>query len=166
MGHQKNIPREILDKIEEIANLSAEGGYIYRGEPEHYEKVSSTLYRDRRCAIKKAGLENELVDFNIEAVESEILNQVKRFIPPDDVAQDFSILTQLQYYGSPTNLIDFMTNFKIALFFACDGHHDKDGRVIIQKRDLIPTEVPSEPEHRVTAQKSVFVRPGRSPRFQ
>ena len=159
MKHQKNIPSEILDKIEEIANLSAEGGYIYRGEPEHYEKVSSTLYRDRQCVIKKAGLGSELVDFDIEAVENEILDQVKRFIPPGDIAQDFSILTQLQHYGSPTNLIDFTTNFKIALFFACDSYHDKDGRVIIQKRNLIPTEVPSEPEHRVTSQKSVFVRP-------
>ena len=153
------ISREIFDIIEEIANLSAEGGYIYRGEPEHYEKVSSALYRERLYAIQKAGLEGELVDFDIEAVENEILDQVKRFIPPDDVVQDFSILTQLQHYGSPTNLIDFTTDFHIALFFACDSQREEHGRVIVQKRDLVSTEEPSEPRHRVTTQRSVFVQP-------
>ena len=34
---------------------------------------------------------------------------------------DLSILTQLQHYESQTNLIDFTTDFNIALFFACDG---------------------------------------------
>ena len=46
---------------------------------------------------------------------------------------DFELLTEIQHYGGKTNLIDFTTDYLIALFFACDGHHDKDGRVILQK---------------------------------
>ena len=46
---------------------------------------------------------------------------------------DFEILTEIQHYGGKTNLIDFTTDYLIALFFACDGHHDKEGRIIMQK---------------------------------
>ena len=59
-----------------------------------------------------------------------------------------------------TNLIDFTTDYLVALFFACDGHHDKDGRVILQKADEIQDMIkyPRNPRHRVAGQKSVFVR--------
>ena len=50
---------------------------------------------------------------------------------------DFEILTEIQHYGGKTNLIDFTIDYLVALFFACDGHHDKDGRVILQKADEI-----------------------------
>ena len=154
-----SVSRAIFNKIEEIANLSIEGGYIYRGEPKDHEKVSSTLYRECLSVIQEAGLEGELVDFDMETVEKEVLAQVKMFAQSDEGTQDFSVLTQLQHYGSPTNLIDFTTDFHIALFFACDSQREEQGRVIVQKRDLVSTEEPSEPRHRVTSQKSVFVQP-------
>ena len=50
-----------------------------------------------------------------------------------DETTDFEILTEIQHYGGKTNLIDFTTDYFIALFFACDGHHDKKGRIILQK---------------------------------
>jgi len=154
-----SVSRAIFNKIEEIANLSAEGGYIYRGEPKDHEKVSSALYRECLSVIQEAGLEGELVDFDMETVEKEVLARVKMFAQSNEGTQDFSVLTQLQHYGSPTNLIDFTTDFHIALFFACDSQREEQGRVIVQKRDLVPTEEPSEPRHRVTSQKSVFVQP-------
>ena len=43
-------------------------------------------------------------------------------------------LTELQHYGGHTNLIDFTTDNHIALFFACDGSPDKDGRIILLER--------------------------------
>ena len=36
----------VLGEIQEIAERSADGNYIYRGEPKHYKKVSSSLYRE------------------------------------------------------------------------------------------------------------------------
>ena len=79
---------------------------------------------------------------------------------------DFEILTELQHYGSQTNLIDFTTDYHIAFFFACDGSHDKDGRIILlEKTEEISKkyqiEKPQNPQNRVTAQKSVFVQPPR-----
>ncbi|MCE2403085.1 FRG domain-containing protein [Candidatus Poribacteria bacterium] len=41
------------------------------------------------------------------------------------------MLTQLRHYGGKTNLIDFATDYLRTLFFACDGSHDKDGRIIM-----------------------------------
>lgn len=74
---------------------------------------------------------------------------------------EFELLTEIQHYGGKTNLIDFTTDYLIALFFACDGHHDKDGRVILQETEEIKDMInrPRNPQHRVIAQKSVFVHP-------
>ena len=162
MHQQDTFPSEMFDIIQEIANLSVEGNYLFRGEPKHHCKISSTLYRECERIVKEAGLENELFDFNIEAIEEEILNQVKRFIPRGENTPDLlSIFTQLQHYGSQTNLIDFTTDFHIALFFACDGQPSENGRLILQKRTLVPIKQPSGVGHRVLAQKSVFVQPER-----
>ena len=167
----------VLVIIRKIAEKSDSGNYIYRGEPEchqenpHCGKVSSSLWREY-------GIEEE--HFNIEVVQKEMLNDAKKHIgdlPQDfrtdfttfpnvteedtDEAINFEILTEIQHYGGETNLIDFTTDCLIALFFACDGHHDEDGRVILQKTDEIKNMInyPRNPRHRVIAQKSVFVRP-------
>ena len=78
-----------------------------------------------------------------------------------DETIDFEILTEIQHYGGKTNLIDFTTDYLIALFFACDGHHEKKGRIILQRTEKIQDiiERPRNPRHRIIAQKSVFVRP-------
>ena len=161
MHRQDTFPNEIFDIIKEIANLSIEGNFLFRGEPKHHCKVSSTLYRECERVIQDAGLEGELSDFYIENIESGISNQVKAFLTTGDQVSDLSILTQLQHYESQTNLIDFTTDFNIALFFACDGQPGENGRVIVQKRNLVLIEQPSGIEHRILGQKSVFVRPKR-----
>ena len=160
--------REIISEIEE---KSASGDYIYRGEPEDYGKVSSSLWR-------KYDIEGQ--NFDIEVIQKEILSGAKKHIgdlPQDfridlaaslnvtqgdtDETIDFEILTEIQHYGGKTNLIDFTTDYLIALFFACDGYHEEDGRVILQKTEEIQNmiERPRNPRHRVIVQKSVFVRP-------
>ena len=177
--HHENQPRTVQDIIRVIETKSADGGYIYRGErrlhkePPYHGKVSSNLWREY-------GIEDE--HFNIEIIQKEMLNGAKKHtghLPwdfradlitfpnlagkgPDEVI-DFEILTEIQHYGGKTNLIDFTTDYFIALFFACDGYFDQDGRVILQKIDLIRHMIaqPQNPRHRVIAQKSVFVRPPR-----
>ena len=159
------IQREIKEIISEIEEKSADGNYIYRGEPETHEghpyhgKVSSSLWREY-------GLEIDA--FNIEAVQTEMLSGAKQHLGEqsqdfraDRTVSNFEILTEIQHYGGKTNLIDFTTDYFIALFFACDGHHEKKGRVILQKTENIQNmiEHPRNPRHRVIAQKSVFVRP-------
>ena len=175
MSNQSNIsndePRTVQDIIRAIEAKSAGGGYIYRGERKRHTKVSSNLYREY-------DIDEE--HFDIEVVQAEMLNDAKKHIgdlPQDfhadlaaslnatqegtDTTINFEILTEIQHYGGKTNLIDFTTDYFIALFFACDGFHHKDGRVILQKTEEIKNMInhPRNPRHRVIAQKSVFVRP-------
>ena len=128
--------------------LSANGDYLYRGEPECYNKVSSGLYREHS--------DIEAENFDIEVVQKEILDAAKRYTSQTD---DFEILTELQHYGYNTNLIDFTTNYNIALFFACYRNFDKNGRIILLQKTNSHIVEPQSPVNRIIAQKSIFVRP-------
>ena len=146
---QDKIP-DIRALLQEIEEKSFDDDYIYRGEPEHYEEISSSLYRQYR--------DIDVEPFNIEVVQKEILNKAKEYTQETN---EFEILAELQHHGGKTNLIDFTTDYRIALFFACDGFHDKDGRLILQRREAIRDQIkrPQNPVNRVIAQKSVFVQP-------
>ena len=154
--HPKTSNRQLSDIrsiISQIEEKSADEDYIYRGEPEHYEKISSNLYRQYA--------EIEVDGFNIEIVQGEILAEAEAYSPETDDPLD--ILTQIQHYGGKTNLIDFTTDYLVALFFACDSSESlkKDGRVILLPKTEELTnwiEEPRNPRHRVIAQKSVFVQ--------
>ena len=123
---------KVKEKINKIEKKSADGGYIFRGERQCNEKVSSTLYRDF----------DGIDGFNIEKIQKEMLNGAKKHtgyhpltgdLPKDyrqsmakffnvdeeDTAEaiDFEILTEIQHYGGKTNLIDFTTDYLVALFF-------------------------------------------------
>ena len=176
-NHENQAPT-IQEIIGDIVTKSTDGGYIYRGErrthkgPPYHGKVSSSLWRDFK-----------IEDLDVEYLQEEVLRGAKKHmgqlprnfrptgrrrsrflnIIQNDFEEtiDFEILTELQHYGGKTNLIDFTTDYLIALFFASDGHHDKDGRIILQKTIAIEDMIwyPQNPRHRVVVQKSVFVRP-------
>ena len=141
---------QVFAKLKEIAITSSNREYLYRGEPEWYSKVSSGLYRRHETS--------GFGDFGIEYVERGILESVR---DRTSLTDDLDILSELQHYGHHTNLIDFTTDYNIALFFACDGSFDKDGRMIFLETssDDFETFTPTTPVNRVIAQKSKFVRP-------
>ena len=142
-----------MAKIREITEKSSGGDYIYRGEPKHYKKVSSTLYRQYEADI-------ESVDFDIEVAQNEMLTEAKDYIYETD--EGFEILTQLQHFGGKTNLIDFTTDYLIALFFACVSLFDKPGRVILLDESAQEENRAQKPRNminRVRDQKSIFTRP-------
>ena len=138
----------VLQKICEIAEKSADGDYIYRGEPECYDKVSSSLYREYP---HKEGEHSD-----IEGVQNAILNEAKAYTSKTDPVE---ILTELQHFGGKTNLIDFTEDYLIALFFACDGSHTEDGRIVLLEKQAEGYEVkkPRKTINRVQSQKSIFV---------
>ena len=144
----------VLEKINEIAEKSADGDYIYRGESKIPYKVCSSLYRIRP--------NTEGIHFDISDLQSTILKEAKAYLGEvDDIdgTDDIEILTELQHLGGKTNLIDFTENYLIALFFACDGSPDEEGRVILLKRESDDYEVrrPRRTINRVESQRSVFV---------
>ena len=153
MNTQTDLSR-VLAKINEIAEKSADGDYIYRGEPKTHDKVCSSLYRVRP--------NTEGIHFDINDFQKSILEQAKTYIGKTDnidEADDIGILTELQHFGGKTNLIDFTENYLIALYFACDGSPDKDGRVILLKRESDDYAIrrPRRTINRVESQRSVFV---------
>ena len=139
---------DILAILCELAEKSADGDYIYRGEPDCYPLVSSSLFRDY------PNIDFEY--FTVTVVQEAMLASAKEFVGQID-GED--LLTQLQHFGCSTNLIDFTTDHLIALFFACDGEAEKDGRVILLREAVYMTVKAKIPVNRVTAQKSVFVIP-------
>ena len=148
--------REIMGIINEIVNNSSDGNYIYRGESKCHKTVSSSLWR-----VLQQGDEANMVAPDINGVRKMFIEDARRYARDADI-DDFELEAQLQHNGGKTSLIDFTTDYLIALFFACDGNPTKNGRVILLKqdettRDWIKT--PKNPEHRVIAQKSVFVQP-------
>lgn len=178
----------IDDIINEIKQKSSDGDYIYRGERKDYDDVSSTLYREYIEIHKHIEFDSEIFDLRI--VQKHMLKVAKKHIgePHQDIylgddvgptrqrfilepepdpnliltADEIELLTQLQHYGGETNLIDFTTDYLIAIFFACSGHPTEDGRVIVlEKTDKVKKMVipPRNPQRRVIAQKSVFLHP-------
>lgn len=147
---------EVLEITNRLALLSVSGDYIYRGEPRYYCKVSSSLYREYP-AIESA-------NFDVKSLQDEFLYEAERYSELGSYAtadDQLAILIQLQHYGGKTNLIDFTTDYLIALFFACDGEPNQDGRVVLLRKSgemkfciHLP---PPELTNRVAAQKSVFV---------
>ena len=143
----------VLEIIGKIAEKSDRDNYIYRGEPDSYDRVSSSLWRE--CE-KKMRTE----DFDIQAIEGLILESAKNYTPEQE---EIEIWAELQHYGGHTNLIDFTTDSHIALFFACDRFFDKPGRVLFlgeeaQNENRVEKK-PQNPRNRIIAQKSVFIRP-------
>lgn len=143
----------ILEIIGNIAKISAAGSYIYRGEPKCYEKVSSTLYRKLEAA--------KMLHLNVEEAQQEELEAAKSYTKKID---EFEILTEIQHFGGKTNLIDFTTDYRIALFFASESFPFENGRVILQDKTGAIKDWIREPQNpdlasRVRVQKSIFVQP-------
>lgn len=142
---------KVLKIIREIAEVVADGNYIYRGEPEYYRRISSSLYRDYEEVIEEGS-------FDMKLIQTEIIKGAKKHTTE---REDFEILTLLQHYGGKTNLIDFTTDYLKALYFACDGSFNRRGRVILLDRNRVKGQIekPRNPRNRVIAQSSIFVRP-------
>ena len=128
-------PETPLALLEEITRTCKGKNYIFRGETSLYKTpVSSTIYR-------KYGVETEGNLFKSRYqpvhIEEEIVERAKKaqFTPQTTNAE---VLTELRHFGADTTLIDFSRNLLIALFFACNGEHDKDGRVYALDTSGVP----------------------------
>ena len=155
------------EKIQAILNKCSTGKYIFRGENKDYGKVSSGLYRQycQRDDSKPVNDNDPLIDnehFFVSSVEKEIVEKVKKHIGP--AALNIEVLTELQHYGGKTALLDFSKDLHIALFFACDGNFDKNGRVILVETSEL-TESTDIDYNQIDTTKHTLISPtGKNPR--
>ena len=143
--------RELIGNLALVAEEDPESTtFIYRGESECHERVSSGLYRQLH------ELDDEFFDIT-KAQERQL--KIARAYAKDEI-DDARILAQIQHRGGRTNLIDFTSDLNIALFFACNYSQDKNGRVIFfkhQQWDDYCIKPAIQPSNMADAQKSLFV---------
>lgn len=107
-------------------------------------------------------------------MEKHVVDEARNHLSPR--VSNIEVLTDLQHYGRETALIDFTRNIYIALFFACYGSSDKDGRIILfdksktkEKKDVnydsskddYEIIAPTGKYPRVIFQSSIFVHAAR-----
>ena len=108
---------------------------IFRGEPECYYAVESSLLREIKNSLKTiCGSDWESVPENIfdesyfnRSMGMEVAPYVGGGIVRD---LEFEAIATLQHYGAPTTLIDFSRDWRVALFFACEKLEHQCGRII------------------------------------
>ena len=147
---------EALDLINQLARRTAGGGLIFRGEAKSDNQNISTSLR-RHIERQYPGVRLDGLD--ITHVQEEMLGTARGFTADTD---QHEILAMLRHNGGVVNVVDFTTDYNVALFFACDGSDTDnwhDGRIIVLDKTSFETFLPKAPANRVLAQKSIFVVP-------
>ena len=99
-----------LELINRLAQVSSGGGCIYRGETKlGSSHISSSLYRH----ISKQYPNVSLPVLDMEMVQEEFLEIAKSFTTEQDHNQ---ILAAIRHNGGSVNLVDFTTDYNVALF--------------------------------------------------
>ncbi len=97
---------------------------IFRGEPEYYREVQSSLLRRIEDSVKEvssAADKNIAKVFNSDESNRIIAREASSYFGGDIMeGREFEAIATLQHYGAPTPLIDFSLDWRIALYFACE----------------------------------------------
>nr|WP_306429052.1 FRG domain-containing protein [Corynebacterium sp. 76QC2CO] len=112
------------------------GVWLFRGQKDASFAFTSTLYRRLLDAVNDGfqvstpkGYEQAMVE-----AERDLLKQSKA-IGIGRGLTALETLTLLQHHGSPTRLIDVTSDWKVALYFACESDDSSDGRIFLVKID-------------------------------
>ena len=157
-----SIVEKYLDRIKECERDMSfdDSPCIYRGEPECYPRVSSSLYRHYEEMDKRKD-KYECSDKRWEKLEEherEEILEVNDGLAKRILARRFP---DIQHLGGKTNWIDFTSDRCVALHFAC-GDMEDHGRIIVAKESVFGRDRLKKPcgPYINCSQKSVLVRPG------
>ncbi len=153
------VQAEILGLLDCLSKKAMSGSYIYRGEPEIYPRVCSSLYRqcEEKVVVPADLTGPNLAEWEKEMweLQKEIVAQARRFLPGNknrDLydrqfwggstsleghldTREYEILCQIQHFGGATNLIDFSSDIFVALFFCLRKGiwEDWSGRLLVRE---------------------------------
>ncbi len=165
---------EASGHVEALVKEIRESGNLFRGEPEHYPKVSSTLYRRFELilasekTVTPQKLQRDLARFardhfakelrDFKQRTGEIMSWSGGYDPTKFNEDDVRVWSMMQHLGAATNLIDFTGDPTVALFFASSESLSKSGRVLVLKHsDRYDGIAAKWPQNRIQAQQSQFV---------
>ena len=118
------------DNVGQPLDDSESDAWFFRGQKDSSFAFTSTLYR----RLLNASSDKLLIKIPSEHEEAMLQAELSLL----DKARKIGIgrgltaletLTLLQHHGSPTRLIDVTSDWKVALFFACESDDDRDGRL-------------------------------------
>lgn len=134
----ETVIRSVAEFQEQLQGFESEGtDFLYRGQADVNWKVECSAARRLNRDPTKS-IEDQLINLLLVGyLESRIERAKKRnFLPPGFNADssDLELLAQLQHYGAATGLIDFTSNPLVALWFACNESHARDGAIFLLPR--------------------------------
>ena len=99
--------RDFISNLALVAEHDLETTFIYRGESECHDRVSSGLYR------QFYELDEDI--FDITEAQNRQLTMARAYAKDEDDSS--KILAQIQHRGGKTNLIDFTSDLNVAIVF-------------------------------------------------
>ena len=142
---------ETIEQFENMRETLGNENYLFRGESQEFDEISSGLYRYTRlpttqyitpvnvnvpitllATISSDNLKE--IKLEIQRTQREIKSDIVEYIERKNLTEKTSFsMEYIQHYGGITNFIDVTPNFEIAAYFACSKDHDTDGRIILIK---------------------------------
>ena len=101
--------------------------WFFRGQKDSSFAFTSTLYRRLLDATTPGDYEDTMLNAELCLLEK------ARKMGIGHGLTALETLTLLQHHGSPTRLIDVTSDWKVALYFACESDADRDGRIFLIK---------------------------------
>ena len=148
---------EIQATIDEVEEQIQDTEYVFRGEPAYYEKVSCGVFREFNNVEDKITFPSKMqtnnpnliidtsgfeIPFRITASKEDIQNKQREMlrdlqnrIGEENHPDRLTMTSILQHIGHGTDLLDFTKDYRIAMFFACCKEFDRDGRIILLRKD-------------------------------
>ncbi len=145
---------DYIHRIDEITN--PEKSYLYRGQEDEAWQVTSSAYRR---LVRQTGTASGLLETQTDSEHSslsegqteaelgalvdlfvgylkQIVDEIQLRYPSTyrDLSQ-LECMAHLQHNGVATALIDFTFSPLVALWFACDGSKNTDGKIIMLEKD-------------------------------
>ena len=140
-----------IEQFKEIKKTLENKNYLFRGESQEFDEISSGLYRYTRLPttqyitpvnvnvpitlVATISSDNvEEIKSEIQRTKKEIKSDIVKYIERKNLTEKTSFsMEYIQHYGGITNFIDVTPNFEIAAYFACSKDYDTDGRIIVIK---------------------------------